>query len=232
MRLLLKQFFKYFWGVVNQPGLTFVALAKERSVVWGLAAASLGVLQVWGNILLHTLFGLDWLGTHGLLNDPTFVAGFGYWRVDLANFVPFFAALMPFFSLLEALMISGVAHLLSKIWHGQATFEQMFNALAFASVVPNIVIAASTEWIFGVPVDLLSGHSYWWKDAMQGQFGAVSLAWNFYMYGIYLGLQYVWIIALGSMAIRRIQRIPTWAAVLTMLFTFIGSMLLTSVFVR
>ena len=40
-------------------------------------------------------FGLDWLGTKPLLDAPTFVAGFGQWRVVLAEWVPVFVALMP-----------------------------------------------------------------------------------------------------------------------------------------
>jgi hypothetical protein len=49
---------------------------------------------------------------------------------------------------------------------------------------------------------------------------------------VYPGVQWAWILALGSTAIRRVQRIPTWAAVLTMLLAFGVSTFLSSVFVR
>jgi hypothetical protein len=88
-------------------------------------------------------------------------------------------------------------------------------------------------WVFSVPMDLITGHPYWWNATMQGEFGpVVGAAWNFYVLGVYIGLQWVWIIALGSIAIRRIQHIPTWAAILTMLMAFTVSMFLSSVFVR
>ncbi len=140
---------------------------------------------------------------------------------------------MPLLALLSLVLYAGVAHLMSKLWGGQGTFEQMVNTLTFASVVPNIVVAGTSEWVFSVPMDLLTGQPYWWITAMRGEFGpVVSAVWNFYVSGVYIGLQWVWIIALGSIAIRRIQHIPTWAAILTMLVTFAFSMSLSSVFVR
>jgi hypothetical protein len=182
---------------------------------------------------LHAAFGLDWLGTRPILADPTFVAGFGHLRIDLAAWVPVFAGLMPLLALFGLVVTPGVAHLLSKLWGGQGTFEQMVNALTFASVVPNLVIAATSEWIFGVPVDLMTGHGYWWNAAMQGEFGpVVGMVWNVYVMGVYIALQWIWTIALGSIAIRRTQRIPVWGAIVTMSLSFAVSMFLSSVFVR
>ena len=229
----MKRFLNYFWGTIVHPSVTFEALAAEQTVRWAFAVASLPVLQIWGNVSIHYLFGLDWLGTKPILLDPTFVAGFGHWRIAAADWVPVFVVLMPFLSLLELVLYAGLAHLLSKLWGGNGTFEQMVNTLAFATIVPSMVVAASSEWIFGVPIDLISGHPYWWNAAMQGEFGPViGTIWNFYVFGVYLGVQWIWIIVLGSIAIRRIQNIPRWAAILTMLAAFSFSMLLSSVFVR
>ncbi len=228
----MKQFIRYFWGAIVRSRGTFDALAAQPSVRWGIAASFLGVFQVWGNMALHAAFGQDWLGTRELLADPTLVAGFGHWRVDKAGYIPVLAALMPFLALFVMLVSAGTAHLLSKLWGGKGAFEQMVNTLAFAFAVPNIVIGATSEWIFGVPVALLTGHRYWWTAAMNGEFGAISAIWNVYFWGVYLGLQYVWIIALGSIAIRRVQRIPHWAAVTTALVVFAVNMFLWSVFIR
>jgi hypothetical protein len=228
----MKQFIRYLWGTIARPRTTFDALAEEHTVRWGIAASFLGVFQVWGNMALHAAFGQDWLGTRELLADPTLVAGFGHWRVNLADYIPVLAVLMPFLALLGLVATSGIAHLLGKLWGGQGTFEQMVNMLAFASAVPTIVIGAATEWIFGVPIDLLTGHRYWWTAAMQGEFGTISAIWNVYFWGVYLGLQYTWIIVLESIAIRRVQRIPPWAAVTTALAVFSVSMFLWSVFIR
>jgi hypothetical protein len=140
---------------------------------------------------------------------------------------------MPFLSLLSLVINAGVAQLISKLWGGQGTFEQMVNTLTFASVVPNIVIGGISEWVFSVPMDLITGHPYWWNEAMQGAFGpVVGAVWNFYVLGVYIGMQWAWIIALGAIAIRRIQRIPNWAAITTMVTAFAVSMFLESVFVR
>ena len=229
----MKQFLRYFWNTIVHPGANFDGLAAERSVRWAIMAAALPVLQVWGNVALHMLLGLDWLGTRPYLADPTFVAGFGHWRVNLDAWVPVFVALMPLLALLDLALYAAVAQLMSKLWGGQGTFEQMVNTLAFATIVPNMVIAGISEWLFGVPMNLITGHPYWWNAAMQGEFGPVVAAlWNVYVLGVYSGLQWAWIVVLGSMAIRRVQRIPVWAAVVTMLAAFAISIFLSSVFVR
>jgi hypothetical protein len=229
----MKQFLRYFWNTIAHPLANIDALAAERTVRWALVAAALPVFQVWGNVTLHAVFGLDWLGTKPLLADPTFVGGFGYWRVRVADWLPTFVILMPFLALLGLVINAGVAHLMSKLWKGHGTFEQMVNTLAFASMIPNIIIAGVSEWAFGVPIDLITGQPYWWTAAMQGKLGpVVGTVWNVYVFGVYLGFQWVWTIALGSIAIRRVQRIPFWAAVLTMLTTFAISMFVSSVFVR
>ena len=229
----MKKLIRYFWGTIAHPRTAFDALAAEHTLRWAIAAAALPVLQVWGNVALHTLFGLDWLGTRPLLSDPTFVGGFGHWRVNLDQWVSLFVAVMPFLALLDLVLNAGVAQLMSKLWGGRGTFEQMVNTLTFASVVPNIVVAGISEWVFGVPVDLITGHPYWWNAAMQGEFGPlVGAVWNSYVLGVYIGFQWAWTIALGSMAIRRVQRIPTWAAILTMVVAFAVSMFLSTVFVR
>jgi hypothetical protein len=229
----MRQLISYFWGTMRRPGPTFEAVGGERTVRWALIAASLGPLQVWGNMAVHSAFGLDWLGTRPDLAEPTFVGGFGYVRIGLANWVPIFAALMPLLFLLNLMIMPGVAQLMSKLWHGQGTFEQMVNTMAFAVAVPGVVIAAATEWLFGVPIDLLSGHGYWWTAAMHGEFGpTIAAIWNFYVIGVYSTFQYGWVIALGSIAIRRIQRIPVWAALLTSLVGFGVYVFIVSVFVR
>ncbi len=227
----MRQFLRYLWGALTRPRATFDALAGQRTVRWGIAAAFLGTLEVWGNIALHGLFGYDWLGTRNILSDPTLVAGFGYWRVNLSDFLPIFVVLMPFVSLLVLFINSSTAQLMAKIWHGQGTFEQMVNTLAFAGV-PGLVIAWASEWIFGVPVALLTGERYWWTDAMAGKFGVVSIVWNIYFWGVYIVLAYGLTITLGSIAIRQVQRIPGWAAVLTMTGTFLFTLFLESFIVR
>lgn len=52
------------------------------------------------------------------------------------------------------------------------------------------------------------------------------------MIGVYAVLQYVWAIALGALAIRRVQRIPLWGAVLTMLVSFVSWMGIVTTVVR
>lgn len=229
----MKQFLRYFWGTIAHPRATFDRLAAERTVRWAIIAATLPVLQVWGNVALHTLFGLDWLGTKPYLSDPTFVGGFGHWHVSLDDWVPVFVALMPLLAFLDLVLYASVPQLMGKLWGGQGTFEQMVNTLAFATVVPNMVVAGLSEWVFGVPLALITGHPYWWNAAMEGEFGpAVGAVWNLYVYGVYIGLQWAWTIALGAIAIRRTQRIPAWAAILTMTAAFAIVMFLASVFVR
>jgi hypothetical protein len=224
---------RHFWHTIVRPRAAFDALAAEPTVRWGIAAAALPVLQVWGNVALHTILGLDWLGTAPYLPDPTFVGGYGHWQVELADWVPVFVALMPLIILLDLLVYAGLAQLMGRLWRGQGTFEQMFNTLTFATVVPNMVIGGISEWVFSAPMSLITGHPYWWNAAMQGEFGpVVGATWNVYVMGVYIGAQWVWTITLGSMAIRRVQRIPAWAAVATMLAGFAVATFLSTVFVR
>jgi len=227
------RFVGFLWGTLSRPGSSFEALAAQRTVRWALAAASLGPLQVWGNMVLHAVFDLDWLGTRGDLLEPTFVGGFGYLRVGLDHWVSIFAGLMPLLFLFSLLIMPGVAQLMSKLWGGRGTFEQMVNTMAFATAVPSLVIGATSEWLFSVPMDLLSGHPYWWTAAMHGEFGpTVATLWNVYVIGVYSTFQYVWILALGAIAVRRVQRIPAWAAVVTSFAGFGVYMFIASVFVR
>lgn len=229
----MRQFIKYFWGTIVHPRATFDALAAENTIRWAMILACLPVLQVWGNMALHAAFGLDWLVTRPSLSDPIFIGGLGYLRIGLADWIPFYATVLPLVVLLKLVIISGVAQLMSKLWHGQGTFEQMVSALAFATLVPSMVIEATSEWLFGVPMCLLTGYTNCWVAAMQGEFGSVvSRVWGLYVIGVYITFQYAWAIALGSMAIRRIQRIPVWTVILTMLIAFAISMFLESTFVR
>jgi hypothetical protein len=229
----VRKLIAYFWGTIAHPRATLDALATEGTARWAIAAAALPVLQVWGNVALHAVFGADWLGTRPWLDDPTFVGGFGQWHVSLDQWVPIFVALMPLLSLFNLVLNAGVAQLMSKLWGGRGTFEQMVSSLTFAAVVPNIVVGGVSEWLFSVPMGLITGHPYWWNAAMEGEFGpVVGAVWNVYVLGIYIGFQWVWIITLGTIAIRRVQRIPTWAAVLTMVVAFAVTMFLSTVFVR
>ena len=82
-------------------------------------------------------------------------------------------------------------------------------------------------------MDLLSGHDAWWVAAMHGQFGPlVSTLWNAYVIGVYIGVQWAWTIVLGTIAIRRVQRIPAGAATLIMVVAFSLWQFVLSAFVR
>lgn len=229
----MKQFLTFFWGTIARPRKTFDTLAAETTIRPAVIAVCLPVLSVWGNILLFAAFGFDWLGTRNDLPEPTFVAGYGLLQVGLEYWVPIFAALMLLLSLFSLILVPGTAHMFSKLWGGQGTFEQTVNVMAFATVVPNVVIGAASEWVFGVPVNLISGHPYWWTAAMQGEFGqTASIIWNVYVLGFYIGVQWLWMIVLGAVAIRRVQRIPVWASILIMVIVLAIWQFIGSIFVR
>ncbi|MBN1428496.1 MAG: hypothetical protein JXB07_08925 [Anaerolineae bacterium] len=230
---MAKTFLSYFWGVIVCPQTTFDKLAAQPTICWAVMAAALGPLQVWGNILLFSAFGFDWLGTRRELPDPTFVGMFGYVQVDTEHWVLIFAGILPLISLMGLVVVPGLTHLLSKLWNGQGTFEQMVNAVTFALVVPNIAINATSEWLFGVPINLIARQSYFWTSAMYGELGpTVGLVWNIFVYGIYLGLSYAWTFALGMLAIQRIERVPAWAAAVIMTISWSLWMMLNATFVR
>jgi hypothetical protein len=230
---MMRQFAHYWWGTIARPGATFEALAAGRSPRWAIILAAVSLLQGWGNMALHAAFGLDWLGTRQILSNPTFVGGFGHLRIDLASWVPIFAALLPLLGLLQLVIMPGIAQLMSRLWEGHGSFEQTVAVLTFATGVPALTIGAASEWLFSVPMSLLSGHDYWWVAAMEGDFGpVVAVAWNGYVIGVYATLQYTWAIALGSLAIRRIQKVPLWAATVIMSVSFGAWMVIVTTFVR
>ena len=161
------RFVWYAWGTIVRPGPTFEALATERSVRCAVLVAALGVCQVWGNMALFAIFGFDWLGSRPPLADPTYVGGFGYLSVSADRWLPIFAALMPVLALYGLVVVPGAAHLLSKLWGGRGSYEQMVNVLTFATV-PGLVIGWLSAWLTGVPLNLLSGRPYFHAAAMKG----------------------------------------------------------------
>jgi hypothetical protein len=217
--------------MLAHPVATIDALAAERSVRWSVIVVCLGVLQVWGNMLLFAAFGFDWLGSRPLLEDPTYVGGFGYLRVPADRWLPVFAAYLPVNALYALVITPGAAHLLSKLWGGRGTFEQMVNLLVFATV-PSLVVGWASEWLTGVPLNLLTGQAYFYAAAMQGVYGpTVGLLWTIYASAVYAA-PWAWGVVLGTVAIHRVQHVPWWAAAVTMLVAFALQMLVASTFVR
>ena len=216
-----------------RPRPTLDALAAERSVRLALLLTCLPLFQVWANMLLHAALGLDWLGTRSDLTEPTLIVGYGYVPVGLEHWVPIFAGLLAPILFLQLVAMPGMAHLLSRLWGGQGTFDQTLNTLAFAMIVPNLVIGATSEWLFSAPMDLLSGHDTWWVAAMHGEFGPlVGTLWNAYVIGVYIGVQWAWAVVLGTTAIRSVQRIPAGAATSIMVVSFALWQFVLSAFVR
>jgi len=221
---MIRMFFGYIWGIVTRPKATFDELAQLSSIQPAVMLALLVQLLGWLNLLLYTILGQDWLGTRRELPDPTYVDFFGRLPVGTEHYVSiYFFVVGPLLALLGLVVVPGLAHVLSTLWRGQGTFEQMVNTRMFAPV-PSLLIQSFLNDIVlaGLPVNLLSGHPYAFTAAMNGEFGAVwsTLTW-IYMIGIYILGTGLWIIVLGAIAIHRVQKIPRWAAALIMLFTYL-----------
>ncbi|OGN95876.1 MAG: hypothetical protein A2Z71_01450 [Chloroflexi bacterium RBG_13_50_21] len=214
----MKQFFRYICGVIAHPRATFDELGRLSSIRPAVMLVIFTLSLAYLNFLLTTLSGSDWLGTRRELADPTYVGFFGHLPVGQDQWVPIWFAIFPILSLLGLAAMPGLAHVLSKLWRGNGTFEGTVNALTFASV-PAILIGTGSELLFTVPANLISGHPYWWAAAMNGEFGsAMATIWNFYVIGIYTISSDILTIVLGAVAIRRVQGIPWWAAGLVSLF--------------
>jgi hypothetical protein len=222
---MLRKFPHYFWGMIVHPKTTIDELGEEPSIRFALMLLLFELLLTLFNLLLFTLFGFDWLGTRRELPNPTYIGFFGRLRVDTENYVPIFNFVInPLMALVGLMFIPGLAQLISKIWKGGGTFEQMINTVVFATGVPSIVISFFLNDLLlgGVLPNLLTGHPYAFTAAQTGEFGPlVQTLWWVYMFGIYIFAKDVWSIALGALAIRRIQKIPTWAAAIIMLFGYV-----------
>ena len=221
---MFRKFFGYIWGAIAQPRATFDELAGLTSIRYAVMVIILVYLLQYLNLLLFTVFDYDWLGTRRELPDPTFVGFFGRMSVKVEDYVPaFFFVMMPLLALLEPVIVPGLAQVLSKLWRGQGTFEQMVNTLGFAQAPAALFAVLVNDMILGgVPTNLIAGHPYAFTAAMNGEFGALwsTIVWA-YMFGIYMFGMGVWTITLGTIAIQRVQRIPWWAAALIMTFSYI-----------
>jgi hypothetical protein len=206
---VFRKLLDYAWGTIARPRTTLNDLV---------------LLLGWLNLALFQICGYDWLGTRRELLDPTYVGLFGQLRVGTERYVPIFGwVISPLLAVLSLVVMPGLAHVLSKLWRGQGTFEQMINALAYAQV-PSILIRSvfNDMLLGGVPANLIAGHPYAFTAAMSGEFGpTVMTLWWIYMIGIYIVGVDLWIVVLGATAIHRIQRIPWWAAILIMLFAYV-----------
>lgn len=220
-----RKFFHYLWGMIFRPKSTIEELAQETSIRYAVALILFGVVLTLFNLLLFVIFGFDWLGTRRELSNPTYIGFFGRLSVGTDDYVTIFNFLInPLMALVGLIFIPGLTQLLAKIWKGTGTFEQMVNTLVFATGVPSIVISSvlNDMLLAGVLPNLLTGHPYAFTAAQTGELGAsVQTLWWVYMIGIYIFAKDMWTIVLGTLAIRRIQKIPTWAASLLMLFGYI-----------
>jgi hypothetical protein len=221
---MFRKIFRYIWGTIVRPKATFDELAQQTSIRPAVMLVILAQLLETLNWLIFVVFGQDWLGTRRELPNPTFVGFFGRLPVGIEHYVPiFFFVIGPLLALLGPVVIPGLAHVLSKLWRGQGTFEQMVNTLGYAQVPSFLIQLCLTDILIGgVPANLLTKHPYAFTAAMNGEFGSlwVTLSW-LYMFGIYIFGTGLWIIILGTIAICRVQRIPWWAAAFIMLFSYI-----------
>lgn len=220
---MLRVAWRSFWGMLARPRATIDALAEQPAIRPAVVLVLSVLLLGWLNLLLFMAFGYDWLGTRGELVDPAYVGFFGQLRVGLAGYVPLFHLVVaPLLSLLGLVVMPGLAQVLSKLWQGQGTFERMVNTLVYAQA-PSILIRSviNDMLLGGIPANLLAGHRYAFTAAMNGEFGpAVATLWWVYMIGIYIGAVDLWVVALGTIAIRRVQHIPWWAAAAIMLLSY------------
>lgn len=221
---MLHTFFGYIWGIIVRPKKTFDELAQLTSIRYAVMLPILIYLLQYLNLLLYSVFGYDWLGTRRELTDPTFVGFFGRMPIGLEDYLPiFFYMMVPLLILLGPVIVPGLAQVLSKLWRGQGTFEQMINTLGFAQAPAALYAVLLNDMILaGVPANLIANHPYAFTAAMNGEFGALwsTIVWA-YMFGIYIFGAGLWTVVLGAIAIQRVQRIPWWAATLIMLFSYI-----------
>jgi hypothetical protein len=221
---MLRVAWRSFWGMLIRPRATVDTLAGQPSIRPAVLLVLSVLLLGWLNLLLFVAFGYDWLGTRRELVDPTYIGFFGQLRVGLAGYVPVFHLLVaPLLALLGLVVLPGLAQVLSKLWRGQGTFEQMVNTMVYAQA-PSILIRSviNDMLLGGIPANLLAGHRYAFTAAMSGEFGsAVSTLWWIYMTGIYISAVDLWVVALGTIAIRRVQRVPWWAAASIMLLSYV-----------
>lgn len=220
---MIKKFFSYLWGVIIHPRATFDELAMLTSIRPAIFLVLIAQSLLWVNYLLYTFFGFDWLGTRRELASPTYVGFFGHLAIGIEDYLPvFFLVIGPILALMGLVIMPGIVQVLSKIWGGKGSFEQMINVMGF-SMVPSLLIQSffNDMFISGVPANLIAGHPYAFTAAMNGEFGMVwSIIFWIYMIGVYILGTSAWVIVLGAIAIHRIQRIPARAATIIMLFAF------------
>lgn len=221
---MVRRVLGYIWGMVVRPVATLDELARQTSIRPAVILVVFTLVLIWLNWLIYAALGYDWLGTRRELPDPTYVGFFGRLAVGVQNYtVIFLLVVSPLLALLGPVIVPGLAHVLSKLWGGQGSFEQMVNTLGYAQVPSLIIQALLNDMVLaGVPANLLAGHPYAFTAAMNGEFGPVwsTVVWV-YVIGIYTMGTGLWIVTLGTIAISRVQRIPWWAAAVIMTFAYL-----------
>jgi hypothetical protein len=105
------------------------------------------------------------------------------------------------------LAISGIFHLVTKLFHGRGKYAGMFSSLSFASI----------PWVFFAPLGML-------------RLLLDSPAGNFIFYGGTL-LLWLWILALAIIAIRQSYHFSAWKALATFFIPFIILFLIPQLYV-
>lgn len=221
---MFRKVWGYILGMVVHPRATLEELAQQPLIHPAVELVMLELLLAWLNLLLFAVFGYDWLGTRRELLDPTYIGFFGQLRVGTTHYIPIFNGMIaPLLALLGLAVMPGLAQVLSKLWHGRGTYESMVNTLTYAQVPSVLIRSVLNDMLLGgVLTNAITGHPYAFTAAMNGEFGpTVATLWWVYMIGAYIVGVDLWIIALGTMAIRRVQRIPWWAAALVMTFVYV-----------
>ena len=229
-----RRIWQAFWGTLLHPSRTFRELSQETNLLVGAAPFLIWLALAFFNSLLRTAFHGPQIGTEPMLNKIVFVGGFGYLVLDQEAYrsgwgTAFILIILPIMWILAA----GIVQVFSRHWKGKGSFENGLMPVSYAIFVPWVLIQSTSEIIFGVPINLLTGTKFFWAEAMIGEFGPqVTLIWNAFVYGIYSTLTYGWSIALLAIAVQRTQGLSWPKSIITAIIAFFAVVFLFSIFVR
>lgn len=225
---------QYFLGVILYPTSTFEHLVREQNML----VAAAPVLVYFVLTLLHNLVRVVLLslqtGVQTLLSEPAFVGGFGNLRLSQGDYWQGWGTAFIILGIpLTWILLAAVAQVMGRLAGGHGSFESGLATLSYACFIPWILIQSTSEILFSLPLNFITGAENFSASAMAGEFGPiVALFWNTFIIGIYWITTYTWSLVLITIAVRQNHRLAFLPAFMTALGSLLLAIFFFSTYIR
>jgi hypothetical protein len=208
-RAFIRSFLAYLLGVIFRPLTTFQKLLADRQrLTYGWSALLLiGVLYTLVTSLL-------WIHRNPVSLEP-------FLRIPTEQYYYWLQFFCLAVYVTSGILAAAIMHLLSKVFHGQGSFEDTLAlvgmgtaAATLATLIPDVI--TSVLAVMGVMADAFARPPGFWQIVTWG----------------YLALYVLLFVVLYPAAVRAVQKIQVWQAVLVGVFGFLVYQSFLLLFIR